>query len=447
MTSKYYSILTKLSQRLSKDDLDNLVFTCGSILPISTAEKITTGIHLFRELKQRGHLGPANYDYLRQHLVLVGRHDLASMLPGQFEILFGQSSVQDKGYFGCFVSPTAPDTLSSIINVSLLKYCGHTDTESRMFLVHLSQQLNLEDAKQLAFLMYPTHSQVTALQFVELLEREGGLHSINVFSRLSACLETVGRVDLAQQLSILKMPQILVSSNSLSTSRLQLNLKMSLLLHSKQQSFDFYMRALSEVESNSEVRMNLLGPIYVCIQDSFSSLNITSLAKSIQDAFKGCMATNHKVDIDSLINNSLLEGLNVHQAYSTLAACFDYKEIPVGKLGKVNEQARDSYNSFNSLIEILNWNSVVRGELNINQKLHRTPFGTPAELACQYILELSQEISRGTKMYQEKQMTDCSIQALNTYYCCCYHVIVYSGLPVFFATLLHLVLLDLTYAE
>ena len=61
MASEYYSTLTELSQRLSKDDLNNLVYSCGNILPLLIAEKITAGIHLFQELKQRGHLGPSNY--------------------------------------------------------------------------------------------------------------------------------------------------------------------------------------------------------------------------------------------------------------------------------------------------------------------------------------------------------------------------------------------------
>ena len=81
MTNDYYSMLTELSLRLSRDDLTNLIFSCGSILLPSTAETITSGIHYFQELKQRGHLGPANFDYLRKQLELVGRHDLTSTLP------------------------------------------------------------------------------------------------------------------------------------------------------------------------------------------------------------------------------------------------------------------------------------------------------------------------------------------------------------------------------
>ena len=136
MTSEYHSTLMELSQKLSKDDLNNLVYSCESILPLSTAEKITAGIHLFRELKHRGYLGPANYDYLRKQLVLVGRHDLASMLPDQFEVLFGRSTVRDKEYFGCFVSPTSPDTSSIVINASLLDH-SQPSSESRILLMQL----------------------------------------------------------------------------------------------------------------------------------------------------------------------------------------------------------------------------------------------------------------------------------------------------------------------
>ena len=39
--------------------------------------------------------------------------------------------------------------------------------------MQLSLQLKSEDAKKLAFLMYPTHSQATALEFAEFIEREG----------------------------------------------------------------------------------------------------------------------------------------------------------------------------------------------------------------------------------------------------------------------------------
>lgn len=187
----------------------------------------------------------------------MGRHDLASLLPDQFQIFFGGSNVEDKGYFGCFVSPTAPET--SLVDTSLLSVSCDPNTDSRMFLLHLSQHLKPEDVTKLAFLMYPRYSQMTGFELAQLLEKEGGLSSIDVLDRLSSCLQAIGRIDLAKLLECFKFPQLPVTT--LSTSQQQLNLKIRLLLHSKQQSYDFYMKSLNEVQDKNEVRIKLLSPI------------------------------------------------------------------------------------------------------------------------------------------------------------------------------------------
>ena len=419
MTNHYYSLLTDLSQRLSKEDLNNLVFACSNVLPPSVAEKVTNGFHLFRELKQRGHLGPANYDYLRKQLELVGRNDLASMLPDQFEILFGRSSVRDKRCFGCFVSPTAPEP--NLVNAPE-SICCHPNTESRIFLMHLSQQLSFDDAAKLTFLMYPTHSQVTALEFAELLEREGGLNSIDLVSRLSSCLEAVGRLDLAKFLNSLKAP--LLFSTPLSTSQQQLNLKIRLLLHSKQQSYDFYMKALNQVEGQNEVRIKLLSPIAGHFQKSFDYLTISSLAQCLQVS-----AASNKISFNSLIRASLMEALQVNQAYSTRTSLLYCDKIDIEKLSEVTEVVFGSYKSFNSLMDILRWNRTIRGELEEDVDLRRSPFGTPAEFVCQYILEVSKEISQCSGLSQEMMTTDRHLFALSSiYYCCCHHVLVLQWL-------------------
>ena len=420
MTSHYYSLLTDLSQRLSKDDLYNLVFACSNILPPSVAEKVTNGVHLFRELKQRGHLGPANYDYLRKQLVLVGRHDLASMLPDQFEILFGQSSVRDKGYFGCFVSPPAPEV--NLVSTPVSKFC-HPNTESRKFLMHLSQQLNFEDGMKLAFLMYPTHSQVTALEFAQLLEREGGLNSIDVVNRLSSCLEAVGRIDLAILVNSLTAPQLLLPS--FSTSQQQLNLKMRLLLHSKQQSYDFYMTALNQIEGQNEVRIKLLSPIAGHFQKCFDYSTIFSLA---HNCFQRS-TSSQTISFDSLIRTCLLEALHIDQAYLARIPLLYSDEIHVGKLDEVTELVSGSYQSFDSFMDILNWNPSVRGELKEDIELRRSPFGTPAEFACQYIHEVSQEINQCSELSQEMIKTDRHLYTLSSiYYCCCQYMLVLQWL-------------------
>ena len=416
MESEYYSLLTELSQRLSREELHNLVFSCENIVPPSSAEKITTGIHLFRELRQRGHLGPANYDYLRKQLVLVGRHDLASMLPDQFEIQFGRSTVRDKGYFGCFTSPTAPDF--NFENIAWLM-SFHPNSESRMLLMHLSQQLTFEDAKKLSFLMFPTHDHdlVTAPDFVESIEKEGGMNSCELVTRLSSCLQLVGRVDLALLLQSLKAPKVLAS---LSSSQQQLNLKTRLLLHSKKQSYDFHVKALNEVETDNVVRMKLLAPIVERISPSFKESNIQQLARSLE------MATLVSQQHD-LIKTSLIEVSKIDKAYiEAMQVVFaaNSGDILIDEVCDIIEHLHESYRSFSSVMDVLNWNSVIRDELKEMVEQRKSPFGTSADVACQYMLELCKEISGGEKICQEKEKLDCYLQALRgIYYSACYYII------------------------
>lgn len=107
----------------------------------------------------------------------------------------------------------------------------------------------------------------------------------------------------------------------------------------------------------------------------------------------------------------------------------------MGKLWRLTEQVRDDYNMFNSFISTFSWNTTTRAEMKAKVDQCRSPFGTPAELACKYILELSQEICQGGQVDQEKRAKiHCHIQTLNSnYYFCGYHVIVLQWL----ATLLY----------
>ena len=423
MAFDYFSLLTDISQRLSRDDIGNLVFSCGYTVPKSVAKRITTGIHLFQELKQRGYLGPGNYDYLRKHLMLIGRHDLAAKLPDQTEVLFGQTSVRDKGYFGCCVSPTLPEPTDevSLIKSSLLRL-SNPHNESRVLLMHLSEQLSDEDIEKLAFVMFPSqsHSCHTAIELAKLIEMEGGLKSIDTLTHLSSSLEVVGRVDLANLFNSLKAAQALLSLNSLSTSRQQLNLKMSLFIDSKLRSYDFHMRALSEVENNDKVRTKLLSPLAEKARKFFNPKTISSFAKEINAAIEtGPVSDNY----DALIRISLLEATKANQAYISRLAVLDEGKVPcLEKLCSLRKDSYDSYKSFNCIMNTLDWNSAIRREFEEDIKLRKSPFGTPAELACQYILELCKEISQCSDDFLQE--TDQHLLALNSdYFCCCYHVI------------------------
>ena len=419
----YHCLLTSLSQRLSKDDLKNLIFSCGDVLPPFTAEKITAGTDFFRELKQRGHLGPTNYDYLREKLVLVGRNDLASELPDQLEILFGQASDRST-YFGCVASRVVPVTVP--VNFKLPKCCP-PDVAHRMFLMCLCEQLTSEEIKKLAFLMCPSHDQdqITAFKLANFLEREESITSVSFIGHLSTCLEAVGRADLAQFLDSLKAPQALLSS--LSASQQQLDLKISLFLHSKQQSYDFHMRALAKVENDENARTKLLIPLATQIYKSFSCSSVLPLAQDLQVALQNW---SHSDDFDSLIGISLLKVVDFNETYITKHRLFENcKEICLESLHEINEKCHESYQTFDSLMDLYEWSPEVRSELRKNARHRTTPFGTPADLACQYILELCQETCWCNEIQQEKQLIEEQLHTLHsTFTCCCCNVVLLQWL-------------------
>ena len=186
-----------------------------------------------------------------------------------------------------------------------------------------------------------------------------------------------------------------------STSQQQLNLKIRLLLHSKQQSYDFYIKALNEVEGKNEVRIKLLSPIAGHFQKSFDFITLSSLAQCLEN-----YATSQKNSFHSLVRNSLLEALQINQAYSKRTSLLYLNDLHIEELCKVTEQAFGSYKSFDSFMDILKWNPTVRGELMEHIQFRKSPFGTPAELACQYIYAVSQEISQCRELSQEMGKTD-----------------------------------------
>ena len=419
----YHCLLTNLSQRLSKDDLKHLIFSCEDVLPPFAAERITAGIDFFRALKQRGHLGPTNYDYLREKLVLIGRNDLASMLPDQFEILFGQASDRST-YFGCVDSCAVPVPVP--IDLQLPESCS-PNVAQRMFLLRLSEQLTSEDLKKLAFLMCPSHhcDQITAFNLANFLEREESITSVRFIGHLSSCLKAVGRADLAQFLDSLMAPQTLLSS--LSTSQQQLDLKIILLFHSKQQSYDFHMRALAKVESDENLRIKLLNPVMKQIYESFNCSSVLPLAQDLQIAIQNW---SHSDDFDSILGISLLKIVDFNEAYMTRTRLFENsKEVRLEPLQEINEKCRESYQAFDSLMDLFKWSPEVRNELRKNAKHRTTPFGTPADLACQYILELCQKTCRCSEIHREKQLIEEHLHTLHGIFtCCCCNAIVLQWL-------------------
>ena len=433
----YHTLLTSLSQRLSKEDFNSLVFSCGDVLPRSATDSVMRGTDLFRELSQRGHLGPSNYDYLRDKLEQVGRSDLASSLPDQFEILFGQVSGRGKVFFGGISSPVVP--AAAVCPGMDFQLPKSTSLRSpgmvhRMFLLRFSEQLTSEELEKLAFLVCPKrfddHLTASRLRFglADLLENGENVISLQFIDLLSTCLEAIGRADLAQHLCSLTAPQALLSS--FSTSQQQLDLKISLLLHSKHQSYDFHMRALTTLERDDNYRLRLLEPLMNGVYKSYCHSSILPLAQDLQTVLQNW---NRPDDLNELIQASLQKVFDFNQAYMTRIRFLENqggRELCLERLHEINSKCSKAYDEFDSIMDYFEWNSDVRSEVKRNEKYRATPFGTPADIACDYIFDLCQETSRcGSGLHQERQQAEKCLQILHSIFgCCCCNLVMLQWL-------------------
>ena len=199
---EHYARLIKISQMLSNDDLRNLTFACGDVLPSAAAEKVSAGIDLFRELKQRGYLSPSNYDYLKEQLAIVGRDDLASMLPDPVHV----SDEKSDGSYGCSVCCTR-DSPGKVIPASLRVCAEGSGSDAaypyRMVLMHISEQITNVEAQKLAFVMCPElrDESITPFGLVCYLSNNRNIMSASFLDSLSSSLIVIGRTDLAQLLN------------------------------------------------------------------------------------------------------------------------------------------------------------------------------------------------------------------------------------------------------
>ena len=423
MANKHCSVLTTLSLKLSRDDVKSLVFSCGDVLPPAVANKILNATDLLRELQQRDQLGPTNYDYLRQKLELVGRNDLAVLLPDQVEVYFGQPvpSLQRKTFLGFVDSPSASLLIPQ--DLQTLKFCPPSSAP-RVFVIHLCEQLNSEDMKKLAFLMnlpLDRHDQVTSLELAQCFEHKGGILSRSVIDNLIPCLKAIGRVDLSQLVTCITVPEALTSS--LSTPQQQLNLKIGMLLHSKRQSYDLHMHILAKLEVDEEFRVRLMVPVMKEVAKFFNQSTVLPLAKNLFRSLQTSYASQSS--FDSLLRSSLQKTSHINKCYSMQVRLLESSnDIHSGSYNGVVSKCHEFYNSFNSLMSNVGWNSEARSELKQNIELQRTPFGSPGDCACQYILDLCQEVCKCDNLKQEVATTLGNMDSFRSlHYCCMYEIL------------------------
>ncbi|MCG8626688.1 MAG: hypothetical protein MJE68_32395, partial [Proteobacteria bacterium] len=90
----------------------------------------------------------------------------------------------------------------------------------------------------------------------------------------------------------------------------------------------------------------------------------------------------------------------------------------------VVSKCHEFYHSFDSLMDNIDWNPEARREVKRNIELQRTPFGSPGAHACQYILDLCQEVCNCDRLKQEVKTTLGNIGSLRSlHYCCLYEIL------------------------
>lgn len=78
--SEFNAILLQISDQLSKEQLERIVFLCKGILTKKDTENIDTGLKLFTLLMERQKLAQNNTDFLCEVLEKIHRLDLVAKL-------------------------------------------------------------------------------------------------------------------------------------------------------------------------------------------------------------------------------------------------------------------------------------------------------------------------------------------------------------------------------
>ena len=113
-------LLLKISNHLSYDEIQQLLFLCPSI-PEASSQEIKEGYKFFCELENQEVLAPQNYGYLIQRLEHIGRIDLAKLL------------VMETGIPDIPTSLKSPSqTLDHIFHVKQTQYIFYRNELSRL---------------------------------------------------------------------------------------------------------------------------------------------------------------------------------------------------------------------------------------------------------------------------------------------------------------------------
>lgn len=412
-------LLVQISDQLSERDLKDLVFCCGSAIPEAKAERISSGVDLFKALKHQNYLAPGQYGYLRECLAAIGRVDLANKLPSELESVLRRVSQHEKPL--TLRKKLAEGPLTNSNTLCPVSPMNHHAFSSRTLLLQVAADLTTEDTSKLAYLFadwLPCDVEKTdAFKLLLQLEAVGALHPDRP-EMLTSVLNTIGRKDLATRVLSMQTPQPI--NPSLGTSHQLLHMKISMLT-GKQSFYSNQRRLLSTIakSSKAEFEEKIVNPVFQSLVGSYTYSTIHRLCAGTFDGIQ------QPGKFDELLRSTLSIVFEFTESY--LNSIYHYVSCDGGNIRIHTVQpllstCQKSYGKFEEEISHFQWNTVLRGNVRSDLSQRRTPIGSPALTALSCIYELCSELSSESNVMKQAvggaESSICALDYLHHSYCC-----------------------------
>ncbi len=436
MSNPHYMLLMEISSELSRQDLRNLIFCCGDVISEAEAEKIESGVDLFKALKHQDRLKPDQYDFLKKLLKTVGRVDLAEKLPCLLKTVLSRVPSYKKSVFLSSKKKKVPSLSIKAENEDEVPVSGTSN--SRVVLLQIAEHLSTEDTSKLAFLFADKLSlnrgeRMKGTELLWQLETAGVIDPSQP-ETLAESLHVIGRKDLASLYVSMQSPQSILSS--LNTSHQLLNIKISMLTK-KRSHYSFQrkvMLALLRCDRTTMAEM-IIKPV---TQRSIGFYEYSFVHRLYMDSLSSAQKTK---DLGRAIVSTLPEVFDFNYAY--FDACYHYiidSNIDMCAIKLCFQQCRDCFEKFQDAINIseIQWNDGFRSEIKAEITERRTPTGSPGHKAVECIHQVCSELCGGSEITSAMKDVDEGLYALESiHYAHCYRVILTQWLETILGMLSH----------
>ena len=414
--SEHFVLLTQISSALSQWDLKNLIFCCGDVLFEAAAEKIESGIDLFRTLKHHNKLEPGHYEYLRERLRAIGRVDLAKKLPSPIEamiyrvpsnkrsfFLWGGYSQEDSNCHPLNLASPPPSPSKTVAD------CSPVDASFsfRGLLLKVAKELTSDDVSKLAYLFddhlsldkHRSSKAGDATKLLQDLEKVGAIDPSEP-TMLVSSLHEIGRKDLANLLVSTLTPQSLLSS--LDHPHQLLGIKISM-LKSKQGCYSSQRKFIATLTK--------------CDRSTYQKHLVDPLTKNVDISYDYHTMQHHSMDIftsiresrklDQILTLTLPDIYDFSEVYfQTIYHYADCDSVKISTLRNLFQVSHDCYERFDEEIKTVQWNTKLQRYVKNEFTQRRTPLGTPALNAVKCIYEVCSELYGGSDIEAAMEKAD-----------------------------------------